>query len=95
VNRITWVEHNSDYIAGTVGRFMWCEITRINNSPFWVFKPKYKYMIRTLVRSAGTVETHTRSYGGFYSTIDEAKREAEVILDTFLDEAIAVFTEAR
>jgi hypothetical protein len=90
MNRITWVEHDENYTSGTVGRFIWCEIIRNDTTAWWTFKPKYEYVLRTLVRSAGTVETHTRVYGGFYSTIAEAKSEAETILEVFLDEANAI-----
>lgn len=90
MNRITWVEHNPDYTKGTVGRFKWCEIIRVNDSPFWVFKPHYKYVVRSLLMSAGTVEKHTRHYGGDFDTIDEAKVEAELILEYFLGEATTI-----
>jgi hypothetical protein len=90
MNRITWVEHNPDYTKGVVGRFKWCEITRVNDSPFWVFKPQYKYVVRSLLASAGIVEKHTRNYGGYFDTIEEAKVEAEAILECFLEEANAI-----
>lgn len=97
VNRIIWTEQDStdrSYWKGTVGRFHWCDIARKDVS--WWFQPrKYEYVLRTLVRSAGTHETHkltkhTRCYGGFFATLEEAQQEAEMILGVFLDEANAI-----